>query len=134
MPKYVIEREIPKAAELFAKQGRELSETSNRVIREMGDVQWLHRYVSGDKVYCVSQRGKAAGARAKGRVPDQPRFGGQDDDRSHHRGAVGARRSFESSVRPTSIRPTALVPPPPAPARTACPSRGSVPWQPTVAP
>ena len=53
MPKYVIEREIPKAAELFAKQGRELSETSNRVIREVGDVQWLHSYVSRDKVYCV---------------------------------------------------------------------------------
>jgi hypothetical protein len=53
MPKYVIEREMPKAAELFAKQGRELSETSNRVIREMGDVQWLHSYVSGDKVYCI---------------------------------------------------------------------------------
>lgn len=53
MPKYVIEREIPGAAELFAKQGRELSETSNKVIREVGDVQWLHSYVSGDKVYCV---------------------------------------------------------------------------------
>jgi hypothetical protein len=53
MPKYVIEREIPGAAELFAKQGRELSEKSNRVIRELGDVQWLHSYVSGDKVYCV---------------------------------------------------------------------------------
>lgn len=30
MPKYVIEREMPKAAELFSKQGRELSEMSNR--------------------------------------------------------------------------------------------------------
>jgi hypothetical protein len=50
MPKYVIEREIPGAAELFAKQGRELSETSNKAIREVGDVQWLHSYVSGDKV------------------------------------------------------------------------------------
>ena len=53
MPKYVIEREMPGAAELFAKQGRELSETSNKAIREVGDVQWLHSYVSGDKVYCV---------------------------------------------------------------------------------
>jgi hypothetical protein len=53
MPKYVIEREIPGAADLFAKQGRELSQKSNQVIRELGDVQWLHSYVSGDKVYCV---------------------------------------------------------------------------------
>jgi hypothetical protein len=53
MPKYVVEREIPGAAELFAKQGRELSEKSNRAIREVGDVQWLHSYVSDDKVYCL---------------------------------------------------------------------------------
>ena len=54
MPKYVVEREILGAAELFAKQGRELFEKSNRrAIREVGDVQWLHSYVSGDKVYCV---------------------------------------------------------------------------------
>jgi hypothetical protein len=44
MPKYVIEREIPGAAELFANQGGELSEKSNRAIREVGD---------GDKIYCV---------------------------------------------------------------------------------
>lgn len=53
MPKYVIEREIPGAADLFAKQGRELSAKSNQAIREVGEVQWLHSYVSGDKVYCV---------------------------------------------------------------------------------
>ena len=53
MPKYVIEREIPGAAELFANQGGELSEKSNRAIREVGDVQWLHSYVTGDKIYCV---------------------------------------------------------------------------------
>jgi len=51
MPKYVVEREIAGAAELFAKQGRELSEKSNRAIRAVGDVQWLHSYVSDDKVY-----------------------------------------------------------------------------------
>ena len=53
MPKYAIEREIPGATELFAKEGQSLSAKSNQVIRELGEVQWLHSYVSGDKVYCI---------------------------------------------------------------------------------
>jgi len=53
MPKYVIEREIPGAADLVAKEGKELAAKSNKVIKEVGEVQWLHSYVSGDKVYCV---------------------------------------------------------------------------------
>ncbi|MGH2360850.1 MAG: DUF4242 domain-containing protein [bacterium] len=53
MPKYVIEREIPGAADLFTKQGPELSARSNQAIREVGEVQWLHSYVSADKIYCV---------------------------------------------------------------------------------
>ena len=53
MPKYVIEREIPGAADLVAKEGKELAAKSNKVIKEVGEVQWLHSYVTGDKVYCV---------------------------------------------------------------------------------
>jgi hypothetical protein len=37
MPKYVIEREIPRAAELFSTQGRELSEKANPKPREPAD-------------------------------------------------------------------------------------------------
>lgn len=54
MPKFVIERAIPgvggaKAAELQA-----ISEKSCGVLRELGpDVQWVHSYVTGDKIYCV---------------------------------------------------------------------------------
>jgi len=53
MPKYVIEREIPGAADLVSKQGKELAAKSNKVIKEVGEVQWLHSYVSADKLYCV---------------------------------------------------------------------------------
>jgi hypothetical protein len=53
MPKYVIEREIPGAADLVAKEGREVAAKSNKVIKEVGEVQWLHSYVSADKLYCV---------------------------------------------------------------------------------
>jgi hypothetical protein len=54
MPKYVVEREIPGAAELFAKEKRAVSQKSNGVLKELGpQIQWVHSYVSEDKVYCV---------------------------------------------------------------------------------
>ncbi len=54
MPKFVIEREIPNAGELSADQLQGISQTSCGVLREMGpEIQWLHSYVTDDKIYCV---------------------------------------------------------------------------------
>ena len=54
MPKFVIEREVPGAGSLTDAQLREISQNSVRVLREMGpEIQWLHSYVTGDKVYCI---------------------------------------------------------------------------------
>jgi uncharacterized protein DUF4242 len=54
MPKYVIEREIPGAGNLTDQQLREISQKSVNVLKGMGpEIQWLHSYVTGDKVYCV---------------------------------------------------------------------------------
>ncbi len=54
MPKYVIEREIPGAGKLTAEQLKGISQTSCGVLRKMGsEIQWLHSYVTGDKIYCV---------------------------------------------------------------------------------
>lgn len=54
MPQYVIEREIPGAASLSEEQIREVSLRSLRVCSEMGSqIQWLHSYVTEDKIYCV---------------------------------------------------------------------------------
>ena len=54
MPKYVIEREIPNAGKLIAGELQAISQKSCDVIQEMGpQVQWLHSYVTGDKIYCV---------------------------------------------------------------------------------
>jgi len=54
MPKFVIEREVPGAGNLTDAQLRELSKKSSSVLKEMGPgIQWLHSYVTGDKVYCV---------------------------------------------------------------------------------
>jgi uncharacterized protein DUF4242 len=54
MPKFVIEREIPGAGNLTDVQLREISQKSVSVLRSMGpEIQWLHSYVTGNKVYCV---------------------------------------------------------------------------------
>lgn len=51
---YVIEREIPGAGELTAEELKGISQTSCGVLDEMGsEIQWLHSYVTGDKIYCV---------------------------------------------------------------------------------
>ncbi|GAA4355344.1 hypothetical protein GCM10023185_18090 [Hymenobacter saemangeumensis] len=54
MPQYVIEREIPGAGNLSAEQLKGISQHSCGVLNEMGpDIQWVHSYVTGDKIYCV---------------------------------------------------------------------------------
>jgi len=54
MPQFVIEREIPGAGSLSEAQIREVSLQSLQALNEMGpQIQWLHSYVTEDKVYCV---------------------------------------------------------------------------------
>ncbi len=54
MPKFVIEREVPGAGSLSDAELRELAQKSVKVLTEMGpEIQWLHSYITGDKVYCV---------------------------------------------------------------------------------
>jgi hypothetical protein len=54
MPKYVIEREIPGAGKLTPEQLKGISQTSCGVLSHMGSqIQWVHSYVTGDKIYCV---------------------------------------------------------------------------------
>ena len=54
MPQYVIEREIPNAGALTEGEIRDISLKSIAVLDEMGPkIQWLHSYVTDDKIYCV---------------------------------------------------------------------------------
>ena len=54
MPHFVIEREMPGAGELSADALRGASQGSCNVLRELGpDIQWVHSYVTDDKIYCV---------------------------------------------------------------------------------
>jgi len=54
MPKYVIEREIPGAGQFTDEDLKGISQKSCSVLRELGpDIQWMHSYVTDDKIYCV---------------------------------------------------------------------------------
>ena len=54
MPKFVIEREIPGAGKLSPAELHAISQKSCGVLQNMGPkIQWLHSFVTGDKIYCV---------------------------------------------------------------------------------
>ena len=54
MPRYVIERNVPGAGNLAPDQLQAISRRSREVLAALGpQVQWLHSYVSDDRIYCV---------------------------------------------------------------------------------
>jgi len=51
---YVIERVIPGAGTFSAEKLKSIAQTSCGVLNKMGPkIQWLHSYVTGDKIYCI---------------------------------------------------------------------------------
>ena len=54
MPKFVIERDIPGAGKLSPSELKSISQKSCGVLSSLGpSVQWIHSYVTDDKIYCV---------------------------------------------------------------------------------
>ncbi len=53
MPKFVIEREVPGVGKLTPAEIQAMSKKSRSVLGSMPQVQWLHSYVTDDKLYCV---------------------------------------------------------------------------------
>ena len=53
MPKYVIEREIPGLGKFTPEQLQAASQRSCEVLKKLTHMQWLHSYVTDDKLYCV---------------------------------------------------------------------------------
>ncbi|HZF66038.1 MAG TPA: DUF4242 domain-containing protein [Chitinophagaceae bacterium] len=54
MPKYIIEREVPGAGNLTGDQLKNMSQASCGVLNNLGpQIQWVHSYITDDKVYCV---------------------------------------------------------------------------------
>jgi hypothetical protein len=54
MPKFIIEREIKGAGNMTAETLKAISQKSKEVLCTLGsDIQWIHSYVAGDKIYCI---------------------------------------------------------------------------------
>jgi hypothetical protein len=54
MPEFVIEREIPNVGDMTESELRAAAQKSVSVLKAMGpEIQWLHSYVTGNKIYCV---------------------------------------------------------------------------------
>jgi hypothetical protein len=54
MPQFVIEREMPGVGKLGPSDLKMASQTSCNVLRDLGpEIQWVHSYVTDNKIYCV---------------------------------------------------------------------------------
>jgi Protein of unknown function (DUF4242) len=56
MKRYVIEREIPGAADLSQEELAAIAGKSNNVVESLGvPYRWITSYVAGDKIYCLHE-------------------------------------------------------------------------------
>jgi hypothetical protein len=54
MPMYVIERDLPGVGKLSPEELQSISQKSSGVLDNLGtQIQWVHSYVTNDKIYCV---------------------------------------------------------------------------------
>lgn len=54
MPKFIIERNVPQAGTFTPEMLKTMSLKSREVLCTLGsDIQWIHSYVAGDKIYCI---------------------------------------------------------------------------------
>ena len=54
MPQFVIERDMPGVGQLGADDLKGASGKSCEVLRDLGpDIQWVHSYVTDDRIYCI---------------------------------------------------------------------------------
>ena len=73
MPQYVIERELAGAGKLTPAELQAISATSCGVLRDLGpSVQWVHSYVTDDKIYCVYNAANEAIVREHARMGGFP--------------------------------------------------------------
>jgi len=73
MPKFVIEREMPGSGDLTNEELQGASQVSVTVLMKMGpQIQWLHSYVTGNKLYCVYFAPDEAAVREHARLSGFP--------------------------------------------------------------
>ena len=52
MPQFVIERDMPGVGRLTPADLKGASQGTCSVLRDLPEVQWVHSYVTDDKIYC----------------------------------------------------------------------------------
>jgi hypothetical protein len=73
MPKFVIERGIPGIGGATEAELQGISQKSCGVLRDLGpEVQWVHSYVTGNKIYCVYSADNEALVREHARLGGFP--------------------------------------------------------------
>jgi hypothetical protein len=73
MPKFVIERTVPGAGSMSAKELKGISAKSNEVLDGLaGRAQWLESYVTDDKLFCVYVADDEATVREHGKCGGFP--------------------------------------------------------------
>jgi hypothetical protein len=73
MPKFVIEREIPGASKLSEAEIREASLKSLAALSKLGpEIQWIHSFITDDKIYCIYYSPDETLIREHGRLIDMP--------------------------------------------------------------
>ena len=54
MPRFMIERNLPQIGAARAPELQAIAQKSCSVLEALGpDIQWVHSYVTDDKIYCV---------------------------------------------------------------------------------
>jgi Protein of unknown function (DUF4242) len=70
---FIIEREIPGAAELSEEELTNIAKTSCDAMSSLDrPYRWLHSYVAGDKFYCVHSAGSEEDVREHARIGGFP--------------------------------------------------------------
>jgi len=73
MPKFVIERAIDGIGGASAEELQAISQKSVGVLDQMGtEIQWVHSYVTPDKIYCVYNAANADLVREHARLGGFP--------------------------------------------------------------
>ena len=89
MPKFVIERDISGAGKMSPADLKAISLKSCGVLSSMGpSVQWVHSYVTADKIYCIyhaADESLVQAARRTRRISGQQDFPCDDDHRPRDR-------------------------------------------------
>ena len=73
MPQYLVERNLPGAGKLTPEQLKAIAQKSNAILTQLGPkIQWLHSFVTDDKVYCVYLAPDEATIRKHAKMIDLP--------------------------------------------------------------